>query len=463
MNDLQSPRGRRARTSASASSRARCATSPSTAIRARGSRTSPRLGIAKGSVFHTSAPRPACSSRPTSGPCVVPRLARRAADVLDRGVLRDAALLARADRAPGPGGLGPYRVALIGNYGTDLALKRDINRFLVSEDPTARSSSWSGVERGEVRADIDLEMIVSMVDWLWSLQDALVTEELDPGLFHRWRQQPERQRRASTTSRRSWRARSANGPRRRRTRTAPRRHTGGRMLGWPREPKKPRTRVAPAGDREALPGDDLLHPVRGGSGPPGTDRRMAGCQPPHRERDAAPAGARRVDQVASDRTVSLTEQGPALASGVVRVHRLLERWLTDVLGFDWATADNYAQEIAPGMSDAVADRLDEHLGPPDHVSARERDPREDRALRRARVAGRADAGRQGPRPPHLGGRRARRTRPAPATRRPRPGDRLRGRGRRGRFQRRRRSPSTSATARWRSGVDRVLIWVERED
>ena len=47
----------------------------------------------------------------------------------------------------------------------------------------------------EVRDDVDLEMIVSMVDWLaGSLQDALVTEELDPGLFHRWRNQPERQR-----------------------------------------------------------------------------------------------------------------------------------------------------------------------------------------------------------------------------------------------------------------------------
>ena len=52
-----------------------------------------------------------------------------------------------------------------------------------------------GIERGEVRDDIDLEMIVSMVDWLaGSLQDALVTEELDPGLFHRWQNQPERQR-----------------------------------------------------------------------------------------------------------------------------------------------------------------------------------------------------------------------------------------------------------------------------
>jgi hypothetical protein len=34
----------------------------------------------------------------------------------------------------------PYRVSLIGNYGTDLELKREINRFLVSEDPY----SWTG-------------------------------------------------------------------------------------------------------------------------------------------------------------------------------------------------------------------------------------------------------------------------------------------------------------------------------
>jgi hypothetical protein len=90
----------------------------------------------------------------------------------------------------------PYRVALIGNYGTDLALKRDINRFLVSEDPygTLEFVEW-GQSRGEVRADVDLELMVSMLDWLsGSLQDALVTEELDPGLFHRWRAQPDRQR-----------------------------------------------------------------------------------------------------------------------------------------------------------------------------------------------------------------------------------------------------------------------------
>ena len=90
----------------------------------------------------------------------------------------------------------PYRVVLIGNYSTDLTLKREINRWLVSEDPygTLEFVEW-GQERGEVRADLDLETIVSLVDWLsGAIQDALVTEELDPGLFHRWRNQPERQR-----------------------------------------------------------------------------------------------------------------------------------------------------------------------------------------------------------------------------------------------------------------------------
>jgi AcrR family transcriptional regulator len=49
----------------------------------------------------------------------------------------------------------PYRVALIGNYGTDLKLKRDINRFLVSEDPYGTLEFVEfGVRHGEVRDDI---------------------------------------------------------------------------------------------------------------------------------------------------------------------------------------------------------------------------------------------------------------------------------------------------------------------
>jgi TetR/AcrR family transcriptional regulator len=87
----------------------------------------------------------------------------------------------------------PNRVVLIGNYGTDLSLKRDINRFLVSEDPYGTLDFVEfGMQRAEVRDDVGLDMVVSMLDWLAErFQDALVTEELDPGLFHR-RGQPER-------------------------------------------------------------------------------------------------------------------------------------------------------------------------------------------------------------------------------------------------------------------------------
>jgi AcrR family transcriptional regulator len=81
----------------------------------------------------------------------------------------------------------PYRVALLGNYGTDLALKREINRFLLAEDPYGTVAFVCfGVERGELRDDLDLEMMVSILDWTMErFQDALLTEELDPGLFRR--------------------------------------------------------------------------------------------------------------------------------------------------------------------------------------------------------------------------------------------------------------------------------------
>ena len=79
----------------------------------------------------------------------------------------------------------PYRVVLIGSYCSDLALKREITKYMQHEDPYGtRDFVLSGVERGEVRRDIEVELIVSLVDWLIDrCQDAIVTEELDPGLF----------------------------------------------------------------------------------------------------------------------------------------------------------------------------------------------------------------------------------------------------------------------------------------
>jgi TetR/AcrR family transcriptional regulator len=81
----------------------------------------------------------------------------------------------------------PYRISLLGNYGTDLVLKREINRFLMSEDPYGTVSFVRfGLDRRELRKDMDIEMIVSILDWMMErFQDALLTAELDPGLFRR--------------------------------------------------------------------------------------------------------------------------------------------------------------------------------------------------------------------------------------------------------------------------------------
>ena len=83
------------------------------------------------------------------------------------------------------GGWVPYRVTLLGNYCSDLDLRRSITQFLRLEDPYGtRAFVQFGIERGEVRTDIDAAMIVSLTDWLMDrLQDEIVTEELDPGLF----------------------------------------------------------------------------------------------------------------------------------------------------------------------------------------------------------------------------------------------------------------------------------------
>jgi AcrR family transcriptional regulator len=88
----------------------------------------------------------------------------------------------------------PYRVLLLGNYGTDLVLKREINRFLTAEDPYGTVAFVRfGIERGELRKDMDVEMIVSILDWtIDRFQDALLIADLDPGLVRKQGELPEK-------------------------------------------------------------------------------------------------------------------------------------------------------------------------------------------------------------------------------------------------------------------------------
>jgi AcrR family transcriptional regulator len=88
----------------------------------------------------------------------------------------------------------PNRVTLMGRYDTGIGLRRPIDRYMRSEDPYGTLEFVEfGVRRGEVRGDVDAEMVASMLDWLVErFQDALTDEEFDPGLVHRKPYRPER-------------------------------------------------------------------------------------------------------------------------------------------------------------------------------------------------------------------------------------------------------------------------------
>ena len=62
--------------------------------------------------------------------------------------------------------------------------------------------------------------------------------------------------------------------------------------------------------------------------------------------------------------VRLTKKGLALAESIARRHRLLERWMTDVLGLDWATAHHEAHRLEHALSPKVEERLAKLLGMP---------------------------------------------------------------------------------------------------
>lgn len=69
-------------------------------------------------------------------------------------------------------------------------------------------------------------------------------------------------------------------------------------------------------------------------------------------------------QINAQKELSLSPRGRVQASMIVRKHRIAERWLVDVLGFDWLTADQEASRIEHGMSLEVANRLFALIGQP---------------------------------------------------------------------------------------------------
>src|SRR5438094_4467655 len=61
----------------------------------------------------------------------------------------------------------------------------------------------------------------------------------------------------------------------------------------------------------------------------------------------------------------LTPSGRKRAERVVRKHRLVERLLTDFMGYTAAEAHVYADEIGESFSDEMVERMEEKLGYPD--------------------------------------------------------------------------------------------------
>jgi len=62
--------------------------------------------------------------------------------------------------------------------------------------------------------------------------------------------------------------------------------------------------------------------------------------------------------------IELTAAGRKTAESIVRRHRIMERWLTDVLGLDWVVADEEAARLEHAISEVVEKRLYEALGRP---------------------------------------------------------------------------------------------------
>ena len=100
--------------------------------------------------------------------------------------------------------------------------------------------------------------------------------------------------------------------------------------------------------------------------------------------------------VEGDRHLQLSDEGRALATAVMRKHRLAECLLVDVIGLDYADVHEEACRWEHVMSEAVERKLLEPARQPDGLPVRQPDPRPGgaarrRAARRRRPPSAADA------------------------------------------------------------------------
>jgi DtxR family Mn-dependent transcriptional regulator len=65
---------------------------------------------------------------------------------------------------------------------------------------------------------------------------------------------------------------------------------------------------------------------------------------------------------AADRSIAFTDSGAEHAEGIVRRHRLIERFLTDVLGVPWDEVHEEAERLEHAMSPLLEERMRAAIG-----------------------------------------------------------------------------------------------------
>jgi AcrR family transcriptional regulator len=80
----------------------------------------------------------------------------------------------------------PYSIVLLGNYGSDLSLKKRTFALLRARTRWGRLRLYKWASIGEIRTDVDQSLIRSMLECTFEhMHDFLLTAEVDPELFHR--------------------------------------------------------------------------------------------------------------------------------------------------------------------------------------------------------------------------------------------------------------------------------------
>ncbi len=66
----------------------------------------------------------------------------------------------------------------------------------------------------------------------------------------------------------------------------------------------------------------------------------------------------------NDGEIALTRHGTEVAEASIRRHRIIERFMSDILGIEWAVAHREAERLQHAMSDLIEHKMLEALGHP---------------------------------------------------------------------------------------------------